>query len=108
MKSVVLAPVPSGVVTLIRPVVAVFGTFVVIDVAETIVKVALTLLNVTDVAPVKFRPVIVTPATVVALVGLKLSTLGVTTKLVELASVPSGLVTLIVAVIAPDGTVALI
>jgi hypothetical protein len=60
MKSVLLVAVPPGVVTRIRPEVALAGTVAVICVAEFTVNVAARLLNVTAVAPVKFVPVIVT------------------------------------------------
>src|SRR5438132_12094604 len=57
-----LAPVavPADVVTLIGPVVAPSGTVAVIDVDEFSLQLALALLMVTDVTPVKFVPVIVT------------------------------------------------
>lgn len=60
VKSDVLVAVPPGVVTLMRPVVAPVGTVAVILVAELTMKVAVTPLNLTEVAPVKFVPLIVT------------------------------------------------
>lgn len=60
VKFDVLVAVPPAVVTLMGPVVAPVGTVAVILVAELTMKVALTPLNLTEVAPVKFVPVIVT------------------------------------------------
>jgi hypothetical protein len=61
VKFDVLVAVPPAVVTLMGPVVAPVGTVAVIFVAELTMKVvALTPLNLTEVAPVKFVPVIVT------------------------------------------------
>src|SRR5437763_1155839 len=53
VKLAALLAVPPGVVTLIGPLVAPAGTVVVIAVAELTVKLALTLLNSTAVAPLK-------------------------------------------------------
>src|SRR2546428_13849850 len=66
-----LVAVPSGVVTLSGPVVAPAGTVAWIAVAEVTVKLALTPLNVTAVAPVKFVPLIVTLVPTGPLVGVK-------------------------------------
>src|ERR1051326_677460 len=55
-----VVPVPPGVVTLIGPEVAPFGTVVLIVVSFTTVNVADVPLNETPVAPVKRTPVIVT------------------------------------------------
>ena len=55
-----LVPVPVGVVTVIGPVDAPVGTVVVTLVSLTTLKVADVPLNLTDVAPVKYCPVIVT------------------------------------------------
>jgi hypothetical protein len=65
-----LVAVPLEVVTLICPVVAPEGTLVVIDEAETTVKLALTPLNFTAVAPVKFVPLMVTLVPMGPLVGV--------------------------------------
>jgi hypothetical protein len=65
----------------------------------------------TEVAPVKFVPVMVTEVTTVPLVGVKLVIVGggaVTVKLLALVAVPPGVVTLTVPVVAPEGTVAVI
>jgi len=60
VKFVALVAVPLGVVTVIGPVVAPVGTFVTICVAVFDVIVAVTPLNFTEVAPVRFVPVMVT------------------------------------------------
>lgn len=65
----------------------------------------------TAVAPVRFVPVRVTAIPTGPLVGAKLAIVGavgpVTEKLAEEAALPSGVVTLILPVVAPLGTVAL-
>src|SRR5437899_8492185 len=112
VKLLELFPVPPAVVTLIVPVVAPVGTVAVICVSEFTVKdEALVPLNVTEVAPVKFAPVIVTLVPTAPLVGEKLVILGtgvppVTVKLPELVAMPPSVVMLIVPVVAPVGTVA--
>jgi hypothetical protein len=76
--------------------------------------VAETPLKRTAVAPVKFVPLIWTEVPTGPLVGLNDVIVGapvpvpVTVKFVELVAVPSGLVTAIGPVVAPDGTVAVI
>ena len=77
-------------------------------VAEFTVKVALAPLNVTAVAPVKLVPLMVTLLPTGPLAGVKLVTVGglITVKLLALVAVPPGVVTLIVPVVAPAGTVA--
>src|SRR5439155_22445898 len=67
-----LVTVPSGVVTLSGPVVAPFGTIAWITIGAVTVKLALTPLNVTEVAPVKFAPLIVTPYPSGPYAGVKL------------------------------------
>ena len=69
---------------------------------------ALTLLNLTAVAPVKFVPLIVTLVPAGPLAGVKLVIVGAldTVKLLALVAVPPGVVTLIGPVVAPAGTVA--
>src|SRR2546425_209617 len=103
-----LVAVPAAVVTLIGPLFAVAGTVARIDVAEVTAKVAPTPLNVTDVAPVKFAPLIVTTVPTGPLAGEKLAIVGGFTTVNELAlvAVPSGVVTLSGPVVAPAGTVA--
>src|SRR5436190_1140651 len=71
-----LVPVPPGVVTAIGPDVAPLGTVTVICVSEFTLKTAPVPLNVTEEAPVKFVPVMVTLLPTGPLVGLKLVTVG--------------------------------
>jgi hypothetical protein len=107
-----LVPVPpSGVVTLTRPVVAPAGTFAVICVSLfTVMVEVLVVLKLTDVAPVKLLPVIVTEVPTAPCLGVKLETTGgngaaaVMVKLSGLVSVPAGVVTVTVPVLAPLGT----
>jgi hypothetical protein len=102
--------VPPGVVT--RHLLSgypVAGTVAVICVGELTVKVALTNLSVTDVAPVKFVPVIVTVEPTGPLVGEKLVIVGagvtlVTVNVAVLVAVPPGAVTLHFPLAAPEGT----
>jgi len=72
------------------------------------VKPALTPLNATAVAPVKFVPLIVTLIPTGPLVGVKLVIVGglTTVKLLALVAVPPAVVTLTGPVVAPVGTVA--
>ena len=72
VKLPALVAVPPAVVTLILPVVAPAGTVVVICVGALTVKVALTLLNFTEVAPVKLMPLIITVVPTPPDTGLKL------------------------------------
>src|SRR5258706_301001 len=72
VNTLALVAVPPGVVTLIDPVVAPAGTVACIVVAEFTVNVALTPLNFTAVAPLKFVPLIVTLVPTGPLVGVKL------------------------------------
>jgi len=105
VKLEALVPVPAGVVTEIGPEVAFVGTCVVIEAEETTVNdETLTPLNFTAVAPLKFKPVIVTEAPTAPLVGLKDVTLGATVNVPLLVPVPDAVVTLILPVVAPDGT----
>ena len=69
---------------------------------------ALTPLNRTAVAPVKFVPLIVTLVPTGPLVGVKLVIVGagMTVKLVALVAVPPGVVTVSGPVVAAAGTVA--
>src|SRR5437016_2943895 len=110
VKLVALVAVPPGVVTLMVPVVAPVGTVAVICVAELTVKVAFDPLKFTAEALVKLAPVITTLAPTPPLVGEKLVMEGggTTVKLVALVAVPPGVVTMIVPVVAPEGTVAVI
>jgi hypothetical protein len=102
-----LVAVPLGVVTVIVPLVAALGTTAPIDVSELTTKVAGTPLNVTDVAPVKWSPLLPTLAPAVPLPGVKpliSGTVPVTVKVRELDAVPFGVVTLIGPLVAPLGT----
>jgi len=77
VNALALVAVPTGVVTLIGPVVAPVGTVASIEVAEVTVEFALTPLKVTAVAPVKFVPLIVTLVmTGGPFVGVKLVIVG--------------------------------
>ena len=71
---------------------------------------ALVPLKATAVAPVRLVPVITTLVPTGPLVGLKLVIVGepMTVKLLALEAVPPGVVTEIVPVVAPAGTVAVI
>ena len=111
MNALALVAVPPDVVTRSSPVVAPVGTVACIVVAELTVKlVALTPLNVTAVAPVKFVPVIVTVLPTGPLVGVKLVIVGgggggaSTVNVLALVAVPPGVVTRSSPVVAPAGT----
>ena len=108
VKLLALVAVPPGVVTLIGPGVAPDGTVAWIVVGELTVYVALTPLNVTDVAPVKLVPLIWTLVPTGPLAGLKFVIVGglSTVKLLELIAVPPGVVTRSGPVAAPEGTLA--
>ena len=78
VKTPALVPVPTALVTWICPVVAPDGTVAVICVAElTTNEAVLPLKNLTEVAPVKFVPVITTLVPTVPLVGLNDVIVGV-------------------------------
>src|SRR6185503_10485226 len=110
VKLAALVAVPPGVVTLSGPVVAPAGTVAWIAVAEVTEKLdALTPLNATAVAPVKFVPLIVTLVPTGPLAGAKLVIVGAlddTVKLAALVAVPPGVVTLSGPVVAAAGTAA--
>lgn len=112
VKSLLLRPVPPGVVMPILPAVAPAGTVASISVSETKVNTAPAPLKVTAVAPVKPVPLMVTGVPTGPLAGLNEVMLGgmskVTVKSLLLVSVPIGVVTLILPVVAPEGTVAVI
>jgi hypothetical protein len=80
--------------------------------AEVTEKAALTPLNFTAVAPVKFVPLICTPVPTGPAAGVKLVMVGglggvaVTVKAPGLVAVPAAVVTLTDPVVAPPGTVA--
>jgi hypothetical protein len=109
VKLATLVDVPPGVVTETGPVVAPAGTVAVIWALESTVNdVAVTPLNLTALAPVRLVPVITTVAPTAPLAGRKEATVGAATtvKLEALVAVPPGVVTEIVPVVAPAGTVA--
>lgn len=116
VKLAELLPVPPrAVVTLTGPLVAPAGTLTVICVSLfTVIDEVLVVLKVTDVAPVKLLPVMVTAVPAAPLVGEKLETTGgkgaevVMVKLDGLVAVPPGVVAVTVPVFAPLGTVAVI
>jgi hypothetical protein len=81
-----LVAVPPAVVTLICPDEAPEGTVAVIDEDVAIVKLALTPLNFTAVAPVKLVPLIVTRMPTAPLVGEKLEMPGVLVVCVTMTS----------------------
>jgi hypothetical protein len=108
VKLVALVAVPPAVVTVIPPVVALADTVAVICVLELTEKAAEAPLNLTELAPVKAVPVIVTLTPTFPLAGVKPVMLGLTVKFPVLVTVPTGVVTLILPVVAPAGTVAVI
>lgn len=94
---------------MIAPVVAPEGTVVLIDVEDVTVNVAAVPLNRTLLTPVKFDPLIVTAVPTGPIVGEnELMTGGPTTKSAVLMTVLAGVVTVILPVVAPVGTVAVI
>src|SRR5436190_17947284 len=110
VKLLALLAVPSEVVTLIGPLETPAGTVAVIAVAELTVKLALTLLNSTAVAPLKRSQESRVGKPTGPLLGVKLEIVGglMTVKLAALLAVPSEVVTLIGPLVAPAGTVAVI
>lgn len=108
LKFVELVAVPSGVVTVIGPVVAPAGTAAVIFVEELIVKTAAVPLNFPGVAQVKLVPLIVTDVPGRPVVGLNEVIFGVTVKLEPLVAVPPGVVSAMAPVVAAAETVAVI
>jgi len=116
VKLVELVPVPpKGVVTLTGPVLAPIGTLTVMLLSLFTVKlVVLVVLKVTEFAPVKLLPEIVTGVPIAPCVGEKLETIGgggnvpVTVKPAELTPVPLGLVTAMRPLLADVGTTAVI
>jgi len=108
VKSLALVVVPPGVVTEIFPVVAPEGTVAVIFVDEVTENVAETPLNFTAEALVKVLPVMTTVVPTRPDVGEKLVIWGGTRNEAELEAAPAALVTLILPVVAAEGTVAVI
>ena len=103
-----LVPVPADVVTRTGPVVAAAGTVAVICVEEFTTNVASTPLKDTVLVPVKPAPLITTEVPTGPFVGLSEVMTGATAKSVALVAVPAALTTLILPVVAPFGTVAVI
>jgi hypothetical protein len=111
VKSVALVAVPPGVVSETLPVVALVGTVAVTEVAVLVVNVAASPLNLTEVTPVRFVPVMTTLVPTLPLVGENEVIVGAaaTVKLVALfAAGRTGVVTRIRPVVALAGTVVLI
>jgi hypothetical protein len=108
VKSVELEVVPPGVVTAIFPVVAPEGTVAVILVVEFSVKVAVTPLKVTAEALLKVLPLMTTLVPTGPEPGEKLVMVGGTRNEAVLDAAPAALVTLILPVVAVEGTVAVI
>jgi hypothetical protein len=106
VKLPVLVALPPGVVTLTGPVVAPAGTIARIAVSDVTVKVALSPLNVTALAPLRLLPLIVTPVPTAPLAGERLAIAGGPTiaNAPVLAVVPPAVVTLMGPVVAPAGT----
>jgi hypothetical protein len=102
---------PPGVVTEILPVVAALGTVAAICVALFTVKLAAVPLKASAVAPVRLLPVMVTTVPMAPLAGAKLAMLGAgacTVKLLAERAFPPAVVTEILPLVAPLGTVAAI
>jgi hypothetical protein len=113
-KALELDPVPAGVVTLINPVEASVGTTAVTCVSEITLKVPATAApKATDVVPVKPEPLMVTEVATGPLPGEKEVIVGIEDWEVDtvnedgLDAVPSGVVTRMGPVVAPEGTEAL-
>jgi hypothetical protein len=108
VKFELLVAITAVVVTVILPVVAPAGTVVITSASDTRLKVADVLLNLTAFTPVKPVPLIVTAVPGEPLDGEKLLIVGLTetTKLLALVAMPSDVVTPILPVVAPSGTVA--
>jgi hypothetical protein len=109
VKFVTLVAEPEGFVTRIGPVVAPLGTVARSFVLFVIENVATTLLNVTELTPVKFVPLTVTDVPTGPEVGENEEIAGApavgTVKFVALVAVPTSVVTRIGPVVAPVGTV---
>jgi len=104
-----LVAVPAVVRTATVPAVAPAGTVAVILVGVSTVKVVAGVPSkVTEVAPVKLAPLMVTLAPITPLDGVTLAIRGATAKLAALVAVPPGVVTAIGRAVALAGTVAVI
>jgi hypothetical protein len=105
-----LVAVPAGVRSEILPLVAPAGTVAVTRLSFWKAKAAPIPLNVTEEAPVKWLPLIVTVVPTAPDEGEKLLIVGAfpedTVKFDELVAVPNAVVSAILPVVAPEGTVA--
>jgi len=112
VKLVADVAVPPDVVTVILPVVEPLATVAVMWVAlVTVNPVAALRLNATEVAPVKLVPVMITAVLTGPLPGLNAEIVGpdaLTVKLVDEVAVPFGVVTLMLPVVVPFATAAVI
>lgn len=111
VKLLAESALPAAVVTVIFPVLVPLATVAVICVSLFTVKLeAAVELNLTTVAPVKPVPVIVTVAPAIPLAGLKLEIVGapVIVKSVAEVAVPPPVVTVILPLVDPGATVAVI
>jgi len=109
VKLAALVAVPSSVVIAMGPVTAPTGTVVVIVPELLTVNVAALPANETAVAPVKFVPLIVTPAPNEPVAGVKEAMAGITVKRVVVTKGPlPDVVTVMGPVVAPAGTVVVI
>ena len=112
VKAPGLVPVPPGPVTVIGPLVVPAPTVALIFELDLMLKLlAFVPLNLTAVAPVKLEPLIDTFVPVLPFAGVKLEMDGAgtdTVKLPALVAVPPGVVTLIVPLVVPAATAAVI
>jgi hypothetical protein len=112
VKSATLVATPPGVVSETLPVVAPVGTVAVTDVAVLVVNVAVVPLNLTEVTPVRFVPVMTTLVPTLPLVGANDVIVGAeaTVKLAALFAgrAAAGVVTWIGPFVALSGTTAVI
>ena len=113
VKALGLVPVPPGPVTVIGPVVDPAPTVALIFELDLMLKLlAFVPLNLTAVAPVKLEPLMDTFVPALPFAGVKLEMDGAgtgdTLKLPALVAVPPGVVTLIVPVVVPAATAAVI
>lgn len=109
VKLLVLVAVPSCVVILMVPLTASLGTVAVTSVSDfTLNSVAATPPKATAVVCLRLTPVMVTLVPTGPLAGVKLLICGVTRKGTLLVSVPFGVTTVTLPLVAPVGTVVVI
>src|SRR5258706_12692059 len=109
VKALGLVAVPAAVVLFFNHTAAPESSALSMHVAEPIEKAALTPLNFTAVAPVKFVPLICTLVPTCPVTGVKLVIVGglaVTVNALGLVAVPAAVVTVSAPLAAPCGTVA--